>query len=102
MIIVSDIDNEFKEYLKKLTPQLLAPKNLVVKRINGNIMTGSGLQQCFKVNGLLLLVSCALYILQSYMKIFESEELPEPKSMLEVTVRWNSSNGLFLFTTGYC
>ena len=94
MIIDPDIDNEFKEYWKKLTPQLLAPKNLVMKRINGNIMTGSGLHQCFKVNRLLLFSNSALHILQSYMKIFESEELPEPKSMLEVTILWKFSNGI--------
>ena len=48
-IIHTDIDNAFKQYLKALTPRLLAPENLVVKKINGNIMTGTGLLQCFKV-----------------------------------------------------
>lgn len=28
---------------------------------------------------------CLLFLLQVYMKIYQSEELPEPKSMLEVS-----------------
>ena len=66
-----DIDTEFKNHLGDLAPLLLSPENLIVKKINGNPITGRGLLECFKV----------------YMKIFQSEELPQPKSLLEVCMR---------------
>ena len=66
-----DIDTEFKNHLGDLAPLLLSPENLIVKKINGNPITGRGLLECFKV----------------YMKIFQSEELPQPKSLLEVRTR---------------
>ena len=47
--IFVDIDSEFKKFLFELVPFLLQSKNLVVKKINGNIITGRGLLECFKV-----------------------------------------------------
>ena len=75
MFLYPDIDDEFKEYLEKLVPRLLAPKNLLVKSINGSDVTCRGLLEYFK----------------SYMKIFEGGELPEPKSMLQVCRTFESS-----------
>ena len=65
-----DIDDEFKEYLNILVPRLLAPKNLLVKSINGSDVTCRGLLEYFK----------------AYIKIFQGGELPEPKSMLQVYI----------------
>ena len=48
-IMYLDIDSEFKTYLCELVPLLLDPENLVVKKINGSVITGRGLLQCFKV-----------------------------------------------------
>ena len=45
----ADIDSEFKEHLHCLAPTLLAPENLIVKKINGTPLTGRGLLECFKV-----------------------------------------------------
>lgn len=86
-----DIDNEFKTFLEQLAPLLLDPSRLIIKRINGNIVTGRGLVECFKVSlqrGRVCVCCKILYIsssVQAYMKIFESDELPEPKSMLRVS-----------------
>ena len=48
---------------------LLAPENLVTKKIDGQIVKARDLLEYFK----------------SYMKIYKGNELPEPKSMLVVS-----------------
>lgn len=48
---------------------LLAPENLVLKRINGQLVKARDLIQYFK----------------SYIQIYSGNELPEPKSMLVVS-----------------
>jgi atlastin len=73
---LSDIDSSFKENLAQLVPLLVSGEGLMVKKINGNPVTGSGLLDCFQV----------------YMKIYQSETLPEPKSMLEATAEANNLN----------
>ena len=47
---VADIDSSFKENLSELVPLLVSRESLMVKRINGNPITGSGLLDCFKVH----------------------------------------------------
>lgn len=64
----TDIEPEFKEQLKVLVPLLLSPENLVTKQIGGNRIKAKEL----------------LHYFQSYMAIYKGDELPEPKSMLEV------------------
>lgn len=71
---LKDIDDEFKEYLSILVPRLLAPKNLLVKSINGSDLTCRELLEYFK----------------SYMKVFAAGELPEPKTMLQATAEANN------------
>ncbi|XP_062502605.1 atlastin-1-like [Corticium candelabrum] len=71
---LSEIEDNFKSQLKELVPMLLAPKSLVVKSINGVKVTGRALVECFK----------------SYMKVFEGDELPEPKTVLEATAEANN------------
>lgn len=66
---IIDIEPDFKEQLKLLVPLLLSPENLVVKQIGGNRIRAKEL----------------LHYFQSYMAIYKGDELPEPKSMLEVT-----------------
>lgn len=63
-----DIDPEFKKNLQILVPMLLAPENLVLKKINGQKVRARELVQYFK----------------SYIQIYSGNELPEPKSMLVV------------------
>ncbi|XP_056590682.1 atlastin-2 isoform X5 [Triplophysa dalaica] len=62
-----DIDDEFKRELVNLVPLLLSPENLVEKEIGGSKVTCRDLLQYFK----------------AYMKIYQGEELPHPKSMLQ-------------------
>jgi atlastin len=71
---LKDIDEDFKCQLHDLIPALLSPKSLVVKTVNGVKMTGRGLVECFK----------------SYLRVFQGEELPEPKSVLEATAEANN------------
>lgn len=66
---LSDITPEFKNSLKSLTPMLLAPENLIIKRINGQKVRAKEMIQYFK----------------SYIAIYKGNELPEPKSMLIVS-----------------
>lgn len=66
---IQDIDPLFIEYTKMLVPGILAPENLVVKTINGERVKAAELVQ---------------YI-ERYMNVCNSDELPEPMSM--VTVR---------------
>ncbi|XP_010222219.1 PREDICTED: atlastin-1 [Tinamus guttatus] len=63
-----EIDDEFIKNLKVLIPWLLRPESLDVKEINGNHITCRGLVEYFK----------------AYIKIYQGEELPHPKSMLQV------------------
>uniref|UniRef100_A0A8C1PT46 Atlastin-2-like n=1 Tax=Cyprinus carpio TaxID=7962 RepID=A0A8C1PT46_CYPCA len=69
-----DIDDEFKKQLQKLVPLLLAPENLVEKEIGGAKVTCRDLLEYFK----------------AYIKIYQGEELPHPKSMLQATAEANN------------
>ncbi|TNN74243.1 Atlastin-2 [Liparis tanakae] len=60
---LKDIDDDFKTALAKLVPLLLAPDRLVEKEIGGN---------------------------KAYIKIYQGEELPHPKSMLQATAEANN------------
>lgn len=66
---LSEIQTEFRAQLELLIPMLLAPENLVTKKIDGQIVKARDLLEYFK----------------SYMKIYKGNELPEPKSMLVVS-----------------
>ncbi|VDK70446.1 unnamed protein product [Cylicostephanus goldi] len=63
-----DIDPKFQEQLRIMVPALLDSKSLSMKEINGHKVTCRELVEYFK----------------SYMKIFQGQDLPEPKSMLMV------------------
>uniref|UniRef100_A0A8C1Y3G2 Atlastin GTPase 2 n=1 Tax=Cyprinus carpio TaxID=7962 RepID=A0A8C1Y3G2_CYPCA len=69
-----DIDDEFKKELQDLVPLLLAPENLVEKEIGGAKVTCRDLLEYFK----------------AYIKIYQGEELPHPKSMLQATAEANN------------
>ncbi|XP_063158001.1 atlastin-2 isoform X3 [Candoia aspera] len=71
---LNDIDEEFKRELRNLIPLLLAPENLVEKEISGSKVTCRDLVQYFK----------------AYIKIYQGEELPHPKSMLQATAEANN------------
>lgn len=71
---LAEIQSEFKDQLKVLIPMLLAPENLVTKKIDGQIVKAGDLLEYFK----------------SYMKIYKGNELPEPKSMLVATAEANN------------
>ncbi|XP_072485550.1 atlastin-1 isoform X5 [Notamacropus eugenii] len=71
---LKEIDGEFIKNLKILIPWLLSPENLDVKEINGNKITCRGLVEYFK----------------AYIKIYQGEELPHPKSMLQATAEANN------------
>lgn len=71
---LADVDTAFKQCLQELVPMLLAPENLVVKEINGTPITCRSLVEYFK----------------AYMKIYQGEELPHPKSMLLATAEANN------------
>ncbi|KAJ0005258.1 hypothetical protein NQD34_011472 [Periophthalmus magnuspinnatus] len=65
---LKDIDDDFKRALSELVPLLLAPENLVEKEIGGSKVTCRDLVEYFK----------------AYIKIYQGQELPHPKSMLQV------------------
>ncbi|KAM9493954.1 atlastin-2-like isoform 2-T2 [Clarias gariepinus] len=71
---LKDIDPDFKKELVSLIPLLLAPENLVEKEISGSKVTCRDLVQYFK----------------AYMKIYQGEELPHPKFMLQATAEANN------------
>uniref|UniRef100_A0A2K5VAA4 Atlastin GTPase 3 n=1 Tax=Macaca fascicularis TaxID=9541 RepID=A0A2K5VAA4_MACFA len=65
---LKDIAGEFKEQLQVLIPYVLNPSKLMEKEINGSKVTCRGLLEYFK----------------AYIKIYQGEDLPHPKSMLQV------------------
>ncbi|XP_056147366.1 atlastin-2 [Lampris incognitus] len=69
-----DIDGDFKRELAELVPLLLAPDRLVEKEIGGNKVSCRDLLEYFK----------------AYIKIYQGEELPHPKSMLQATAEANN------------
>ncbi|XP_050404512.1 atlastin-1 [Patella vulgata] len=69
-----DIEPDFTEQLQILVPLLLSPENLIVKEINGTKITCQDLVEYFK----------------AYVNIYQGEELPEPKSMLQATAEANN------------
>ncbi|KAM7408463.1 hypothetical protein PAMA_002269 [Pampus argenteus] len=71
---LKDIDGDFKEQLARLVPLLLAPERLMEKEIGGNKVTCKDLLEYFK----------------AYIKIYQGEELPHPKSMLQATAEANN------------
>ncbi|XP_019399635.1 PREDICTED: atlastin-2 isoform X2 [Crocodylus porosus] len=71
---LNDIDEDFKSELRNLVPLLLAPENLVEKEISGSKVTCRDLVEYFK----------------AYIKIYQGEELPHPKSMLQATAEANN------------
>ncbi|XP_011855158.1 PREDICTED: atlastin-1 [Mandrillus leucophaeus] len=71
---LKEIDDEFIKNLKILIPWLLSPESLDIKEINGNKITCRGLVEYFK----------------AYIKIYQGEELPHPKSMLQATAEANN------------
>lgn len=64
------IDEDFVELMQELIPHLLAPKNLIVKTVNGVSV------KAFEM---------AIYIRQ-YIDLFKSENLPEAKTIYEATM----------------
>ncbi|KAH0955471.1 hypothetical protein HN011_008540 [Eciton burchellii] len=71
---LSEIQSEFKKQLKVLIPMILAPQNLVTKKINGQDVKAKDLLEYFK----------------SYINLYKGDELPEPKSMLVATAEANN------------
>uniref|UniRef100_A0A3B5R8S1 Atlastin GTPase 1 n=1 Tax=Xiphophorus maculatus TaxID=8083 RepID=A0A3B5R8S1_XIPMA len=71
---IKEIDGEFINNLKILVPWILSPRNIDVKEINGSKITCRGLLEYFK----------------AYIKIYQGEELPHPKSMLQATAEANN------------
>jgi hypothetical protein len=65
------IDEKFVEQLKKLITSILAPENLIVKKIAGEEVTAESLY----------------YNMQFYLELFKSKLLPNPQSIYEATVR---------------
>ncbi|XP_044881297.1 atlastin-3 isoform X1 [Mauremys mutica] len=71
---LKDIAAEFKEQLQQLIPIVLDPRQLLEKEINGSKVTCRGLLEYFK----------------AYIKIYQGEDLPHPKSMLQATAEANN------------
>ncbi|KAM6969715.1 atlastin-1 isoform 1-T1 [Tautogolabrus adspersus] len=71
---IKEIDGDFLNNLKVLVPWLLSPRSIDVKEINGSEITCRGLLEYFK----------------AYIKIYQGEELPHPKSMLQATAEANN------------
>lgn len=84
---LSSIDNKFKNHLKELVPLVLAPGNLLVKRIGDEEITCGKLLQYFK--------ACA----QSF-----KHRVPQAKSMLKATADFQNSEAtekcLDIYITG--
>ncbi|KAK7103242.1 atlastin-2-like isoform X3 [Littorina saxatilis] len=71
---LKDIEPDFREQLQVLVPMILAPENIVLKEINGTQITAHEMVEYFK----------------AYIKIYQGEELPEPKTMLQATAEANN------------
>jgi len=71
---LQQIDEEFLEHIQQFMKLLLHPRHLVVKVMGGKEVKAKEIVQYYK----------------SYMEIFKGNTMPEPKSMLEVTIEANN------------
>lgn len=71
---LSDVEPLFKGYLKEFMPLVLSPRRIVVKKIGGNEVKCKDLLEYFR----------------AYVAIFQGDEMPQPKSMLEATSEANN------------
>ena len=83
---LNDISQEFREYIQKLASSLLQPENLKTKQINGETVTCSQLVEYFR----------------AYIKIYDGEILPEPKTMLQATAEANNLSAVAKSRDLYC
>ena len=70
----NDMDPEFIKGLNELMPKILAPKNLTVKTIAGNPVRAGQLSNFFA----------------TYVKLFQSDELPKPMNIMQATAKANN------------
>lgn len=66
---MSLIATPFKDALKELVPNIFAPENLILKKINGRHVRARDF----------------VHYLKSYAAIFNGKDMPEPKSIYEVS-----------------
>ncbi|XP_070505452.1 atlastin-like [Chironomus tepperi] len=66
----SEMDDEFRDELKRLIECLLLPDNLIIKKINSMDMTVGDMKQYIK----------------EYLKLFQSNQIPKVSSIYELTV----------------
>lgn len=66
---MSLIATKFKEALQELLPNIFSPENLIIKKINGRKVRAKDFIQYLK----------------TYMTVFNSKDMPEPKSIFEVS-----------------
>ncbi|KAI0980188.1 hypothetical protein GJ496_004807 [Pomphorhynchus laevis] len=71
---LSEVEPEFLQQLNELVPSIFSPTELLVKEINGEEITGTQLFEYFK----------------AYYKVFQSDELPHPKAVLQATAEANN------------
>lgn len=83
---LTDVTEDFKQHLRMLIPLLLSKENLIIKEINGTKITCRELYEYFK----------------AYTKIYQSDKVPKPKTMLLATAEANNlsavSNAMEFYT----
>ncbi|KAH9380533.1 hypothetical protein HPB48_013250 [Haemaphysalis longicornis] len=84
---LSDIGEDFKEQLRVLVPSVLDETKLLVKRINGSDMTCQQLLTSLQVRlaRTVFRLFTLLVSLQEVIDVFNSGDLPDPKSIIEAT-----------------
>lgn len=76
---LKQIHPDFIKYVKELTISIFEPENLVVKKINGQIVRARDL----------------IPYLQSYLKLFNGNVLPKPKTVLMACIQLLDRNTTF-------
>lgn len=75
---LSEIEDDFKKNLKVLVPLLLAPENLIVKKINGQAVKAHEFVEFFK----------------EYFDVFKNGNLPPALTMFEATATVHNTNAV--------
>jgi atlastin len=66
---ISEMKQNFVDHLRVFVPQILSPKNLLVKKIGGEVVNGQSLLEYFRV----------------YAETFKGEKIPEAKNLYDAT-----------------